>query len=110
MDIKPVGPGEFIGEYPHPPEYRVRVWTPSEDSRLSWMVDEWDIGEAPSVSAVIDWANSEGAGRPIEVFVKWFDRAVSSNGELETVPRMTRVFGAPGDTELTTETIYFHKE
>ena len=110
MDIRPVGPGEFIGEYPWPTEYRVRVWTRPGDDRFSWMVDEWDVREAPSVSAVIDWANSEWAGRPIEVFVKWSDRAVSSNGELEIVPRMTRVFGAPGDNELTTETIYFHRE
>ena len=71
------------------------------------MVDEWDVRDAPNVVAVIDWAESEAKGRPIEVFVTWSERSFPRRGGTEDMPRMTRIYGAPGDENTTTETILF---
>ena len=108
MDIQPIGPDSAIGEYDRPAEYRVRIWTRPAAEGYSWMVDEWDVRDAPNVVSAIDWAESEAAGRPIEVFVKWSEHTVPRHGGLQTVPRMTRVFGTPGDDNPTTEKIDFH--
>jgi hypothetical protein len=110
MDIEPVGPDAYIGEDSQPAEYRVRLWTPPPHEGYAWMVDEWEVRDAPSVAPVIHWAESKALGKPVEIFVKWFDRALSRDGELVTLPRMTRVFGAPGEEGSTTETIYFQSE
>src|SRR6478736_9077746 len=107
MDIEPVGPDAAIGEDDRAAEYRVRIWTRPAAEGYSWMVDEWDVRDAPNVVAVIDWAESEAKGRPIEIFVTWSERSFPRRGGTEDMPRMTRIYGAPGDENTTTETILF---
>ena len=107
MDIRPVGSEAAIGESDGPTEYRVRIWSPATIEGYSWMVDEWDVRDAPDVVAAIGWAEAKAAGRPVEIFVKWMERALPRDGGPEDVPRMTRVYGTPGDNNPTTETIVF---
>lgn len=110
MDITPAGSDESIGEDGRPAEYRIRVWTAPSAAKFSWMVDEWDVYDAEDVLEAIGWAQREAAGRPVEVFLKWSERGISRSGETDIVPRMTRVFGSPGEETSTTETVYFYEE
>ncbi|MEV8042116.1 hypothetical protein ABC337_06370 [Arthrobacter sp. 1P04PC] len=110
MDITPAGSNESIGEEERPAEYRIRVWTAPSMAKFSWLVDEWDARDAEDVLEAVGWAQREAAGRPVEVFLKWSEQKINRSGGVDVVPRMTRVFGAPGDEDSTTETVYFYEE
>jgi hypothetical protein len=99
MDVSPTLPTDGMGES-SAPLCRVRIWTAPPSAGFAWLVDEWDVGEADDVLAVIAWAESKVAeGGCFEVFVR------------EAVPmhraRFTRLFGRAPEGPGATETVYF---
>lgn len=66
------------------PVFHVRLWTPPSDSRVSWMVDDWDLTDCDVLQA-LEWAADHSGGNPYELFVR--------TGS----PDFYRLYGRPGD-------------
>jgi hypothetical protein len=108
MDVAPIEVGDESGvSADDRAVYRVRVWTAPAERGFAWMVDEWEIRHAESVTAVLEWATAHASGAPTEILVQWIDHATTENGELVARKRFTRIHGAPADDGGTTETIAF---
>ncbi|MHA7264312.1 hypothetical protein ACX80W_14030 [Arthrobacter sp. TMN-37] len=107
MRIAQAQANDPVGSDDAPPEYRVRLWTPPPTERSAWFVDEWDVDNAEQVTDVIEWAKSEAAGNPFEVFLRWYGHHTSRDGECVPYARYTLVYGKPADEETVTEKIVF---
>lgn len=51
------------------PTYRVRIWTASDGTRVSWMIDDWEL-DTGNVDDALLWARKEADGRIFELFVR----------------------------------------
>jgi hypothetical protein len=110
MRIVQAEPNDPVGGNDAPPEYRVRLWTPPASERSAWFVDEWDVVDAEQVTDVIDWARSESAGNPFEVFLRWYGHHTSQDGESVPYARYALVYGRPAYEGTVTERIIFESE
>ena len=111
MRVERAADSDPVGDPHVDPIYRVRVWMPPVSAGMAWMVDERDVEGSPQVTNVIDWAVAEAGPGLFEIFVRWYDRHIDSDGNAAQYPRYTRVYGRPPeDSDLTVESVVFEAE
>jgi len=105
MDVSQAEPLDAVSvRFGEIPRYRVRAWTRPASPENAWMVDEWDVSDAPGVDAVIAWAEAQVADS-VEVFLQWDDHAENRDGETVVRRRFTRLYGQPADDDGSMETV-----
>ena len=105
MDVSQAEPLDAVSvRFGEVARYRVRAWTRPAPPANAWMVDEWDVLNAPGVDSVIAWAEARDADS-VEVFLQWDDHAQDREGETIVRRRFTRLYGQPADDDGSMETV-----
>ena len=107
MYSTPITPGDAVGVSDDCVVYRVRAWTPPPAPGFAWMVDEWDVYDAPNIISLLEWTTAHTSNGQFEIFVHWTDHAETRDGTWSPRKRYTRVYGEPADDGGTSETVSF---